>query len=165
MSEELHELLASNEYCREAYGALHMQVALAKDGWPKRFVAIGPNPEFLRQLIRDSGRSIELHHIEPGVEGSSAFTGEANFVFIDVGDDYGLNKYMMEAWWPKIRISGWIGGHSMNMPEVYRAVVDVFPAQYEQPDPMLRVVRIGHSWLVPKFASVIAWPFNPNYFK
>lgn len=147
-----------------------MQVHLARDGWPKKFVEVGEGRgvEFLTRLAVESGRNIQVRRASPDYDGSTASAvpnGDVNFVFVDVGDDYVLNLRTIEAWWPKIRISGWIGGHDINMPGVRLAVTELFRAQYEQDDPMLRIVQIGRSWMAPKFHEPINFPFNQNYFK
>ena len=154
----------------EWYESYQMQVYLARDGWPKKFVEVGPGTglTYLRTISQQSGRDIQVLHVT--TENSEAVgkgfdDGAVNFVFLDLGDDYDANVRAFDVWWPKIRVSGWIGGHAMTMPNVARAVADVFRLQYATSDKdVQRVVQIGHSWNVPKLQEQINWPFNPNYF-
>lgn len=55
--------------------------------------------------------------------------GWADFVFIDAGHSYQAAKMDIEAWKPKVRTGGWLGGHDyhINHPGVLRAVDEAFP--------------------------------------
>lgn len=147
----------------EWYEAYDMQVYLARDGWPKVFVEVGPDgfgSEYMGNIVAKSGRNIAFHRVD---EESASF-GEVNFVYFNVGPD--RLREAIPRWWSKIRVSGWMGGAGLFVPEIKAIVADVFGVQYDtQGDTdMLRVVGVGRSWLVPKFQAEIAWPFNPHYF-
>ena len=64
-----------------------------------------------------------------------------DFVFIDAGHDYENISADIDAWLPKVKSGGWIGGHDyMSAPGVRQAVSERFSA----------VKLDGTSWLLHK---------------
>lgn len=66
----------------------------------------------------------------PSVEASRFVPdGWADFVFIDAAHSYHAVKADIEAWKPKVREGGWLGGHDYHdvFPGVKRAVDEAFP--------------------------------------
>lgn len=142
-----------------------MQVYLAKDGWSKKFVEISPGTgiPYMKSLIDKSGRDIELlrYSEESALDGASVTpSGGVNFVFLNCDPTYERSLEIISAWWPKIRVSGWMGGCDMRFAGTRKAVEELFRTQYPQPDPMLRVVNVGFGWLVPKFHEPINFPWK-----
>lgn len=54
--------------------------------------------------------------------------GWADFVFIDAAHSYAAVKQDIEAWRPKVRPGGWLGGHDYHpaFPGVVKAVDEAF---------------------------------------
>jgi hypothetical protein len=72
----------------------------------------------------------------PSVEAAAHVTdGWADFVFIDAGHSYHAAKADIEAWAPKVREGGWLGGHDYHpkFPGVMRAVNEAFGEVDEMP--------------------------------
>lgn len=68
-------------------------------------------------------------HVAGSVEAASHFAdGSLAFVYIDAGHDYDSVKADIEAWLPKVRSGGTIGGDDIHgaWPGVERAVREVF---------------------------------------
>lgn len=53
--------------------------------------------------------------------------GSVDFVWIDAGHDYDSVLDDIEAWWPKLRPGGTMGGDDLPMEGVNRAVSELFP--------------------------------------
>jgi predicted O-methyltransferase YrrM len=53
-------------------------------------------------------------------------TGELDFVFIDADHRYNSVLADIKAWKPKVRKGGYITGHDCNLPEVKKALIEVF---------------------------------------
>ena len=51
-----------------------------------------------------------------------------DFVFIDAGHSYEAVTADIRAWWPKVKVGGWFGGHDYHEhhPGVIRAVTERF---------------------------------------
>lgn len=152
----------------EWYEAYDMQIYLARDGWDRVFIEVGPDgvsSGYMNRIIAGSGRKITFHRVdEESSSGSAASSGEVNFVFFNLGPE--KLRDAVDRWWPKIRVGGWIGGHGIFISEIKAIVADMFRVQYDThgDGDMLRVLGIGRAWLVPKFQDQRTWPFNPNYF-
>lgn len=158
-------LLSPEEAAKvDHYEIYRQQVYLAKDGWPKHFIEIGTGSglDLFTRMISDSGRNIKLTHVpvEDAVQYASGVgNGEVNLVFLDDVPIEILGGTLI-AWWPKIRVSGWIGGSDIRDEAVKKIVTEIFRTQYPQSDPMIRVLQIGHGWLVPKFHEPINYPWK-----
>lgn len=142
-----------------------MQVYLARDGWAKKFVEIGDGHgvPYLTKLIQESTRNIELvrYSEKEAINGASVTpNGGVNFVFLNCEPAYESARDIISSWWPKIRISGWVGGCDIRMPGTRQAVGELFRTQYPQDDPMIRTVNVGWGWLVPKFHEPINFPWK-----
>jgi hypothetical protein len=60
---------------------------------------------------------------------ASMITEELDFVFIDGDHSYAGVMADLQAWWPKVKRGGWIGGHDYDHPDqgmVKQAVRDFF---------------------------------------
>jgi SAM-dependent methyltransferase len=77
----------------------------------------------------------------PSVEAAALVPdGWADFVFIDAGHSYGAVKADIDAWLPKVRPGGWLGGHDHHprFPGVIRAVGERFGDRF--------TLLPGHIW-------------------
>lgn len=53
--------------------------------------------------------------------------GSIDFIWIDAGHDYDSVRADIEAWWPKLKAGGTMGGDDLPMEGVNRAVTELFP--------------------------------------
>jgi hypothetical protein len=77
----------------------------------------------------------------PSIEAAKLYGDNSlDFVFIDASHEYESVKDDIEAWYPKIKFGGYIGGHDYVRGEygVYRAVDERFGKDFE---------LYGVSWL------------------
>jgi cephalosporin hydroxylase len=65
--------------------------------------------------------------------------GSLNFVFLDAGHEYEDILADIQAWLPKVKPGGFIGGHDFHAHGVRRAVNESFPGYYQH----------NSSWIVP----------------
>jgi len=93
-------------------------------------------------------------HLATDVEDQSLY-----FVYIDAGHSYAEVTKDLQAWIPKVKPGGWIGGHDFNysQPGVTRAVMEAFPGSDIQGNNVFHFqdgnpIRIfpDSSWLVRK---------------
>jgi predicted O-methyltransferase YrrM len=54
-----------------------------------------------------------------------------DFVFIDADHGYEAVKKDIEAWLPKVKPGGFVSGHDINLPGVFKAVVEAFGEKAE----------------------------------
>lgn len=108
---------------RDAH-ALHADVALVDNHRAQSLAVAGRYPE--RADIRE-GWSTEVAHGVPD--------GSLDMVFLDADHSYEGVRADIEAWLPKVRKGGWIGGHDYGNDEpaydfsgVKRAVDEAFPS-------------------------------------
>ena len=81
--------------------------------------------------VRDAGLSdIVTVVAAESTAGAQLFPNHSlDAVFIDAGHDYQSVKADLQAWWPKVKPGGWIGGHDYGhptFPDVKRAVDEFF---------------------------------------
>jgi len=69
-----------------------------------------------------------LHPIRaPSVQAADEFADEsADFVYIDAAHDYESVAADLRAWWPKVKVGGWIAGHDYPTWEGVQQAVDEF---------------------------------------
>ncbi len=107
--------------------AEHQPGAFSEDAGVKKYKDIFPL--FMRNMepLRDKYniRTLQM----PSVEAAPAFGNRSlDFVFIDAAHDYANVKADINAWWPKVKVGGWIGGHDYDpsWPGVIQAVNEFF---------------------------------------
>ncbi len=62
-------------------------------------------------------------------EAAGLFRAESvDFIWVDAGHEYDEVKADLEAWWPKLKPGGVIGGDDLPMDGVKRAVSEFFPS-------------------------------------
>jgi serine phosphatase RsbU (regulator of sigma subunit) len=64
-----------------------------------------------------------------------------DFVFIDASHDYKSVLLDLQAWWPLVKLGGWMGGHDVAAPGVSRALSEFFGSTY---------TNVGCSWVIHK---------------
>jgi len=64
-----------------------------------------------------------------------------DFVFIDASHDYKNVLLDLQAWWPLVKLGGWMGGHDVAAPGVSRALSEFFGSTY---------TNVGCSWVIHK---------------
>lgn len=83
---------------------------------------------FLRNLGQISGNYCVIPILGRSVEAAKRFKdGTIDFVFIDSDHSYESVKEDLEAWWPKVKVGGALGGHDYHPSfGVIRAVDEFF---------------------------------------
>lgn len=79
--------------------------------------------------------------------------GSLDFVFIDAAHDFHSVVGDIRAWWPKVRIGGWIGGHDFG---TWNGVTKGVSKSFEE----FEHLRDQTSWLVQKTAESILREFE-----
>lgn len=105
-------------------------------------------PIFKRNMLPLEGvynvKTVQATSVEAAIQCSDR---TFDFVFIDAAHDYDNVIADIRAWWPKVKVGGWIGGHdySADWPGVVRAVSEffVFPGRGS-------VELMEGSWLIRK---------------
>jgi hypothetical protein len=65
----------------------------------------------------------------PTVEAAKKFAdGSIDFIWVDAGHEYDEVLADLQAWWPKLKAQGIIGGDDFPMEGVERAVKEFFPS-------------------------------------
>lgn len=57
-----------------------------------------------------------------------------DFIFVDADHSYDGAYNDIKTWWPKVKDTGWILGHDIDMAEVRRAVEELVPGYVTGPD-------------------------------
>lgn len=86
-------------------------------------------PQFSRNMLPVAGLGILDTMQTDSVKAATAFSPRSfEFVYIDAAHDYDSVKADIHAWWPIVKIGGYIGGHdySESWPGVVRAVDEFF---------------------------------------
>jgi hypothetical protein len=79
-------------------------------------------------------------------EGSLLFADESlDFVFIDADHSEPSVRLDIKDWMPKIKATGWICGHDINLPSVRRAVEDLVPGYMTGPNDVWARPKTAHS--------------------
>jgi cephalosporin hydroxylase len=87
---------------------------------------------------------------QPSVEAAATFTDEScDVIWLDADHSYAAVRADIEAWWPKVRPGGILGGddYHSDLPGVMRAVRERFG---DVPSPGIRNGRPYACWLVRK---------------
>lgn len=85
----------------------------------------------MQRVFENNMRSMDLlyyiivHKKDSAVSSRMFFNEEVNFCFIDADHTPESVKKDIEAWWPKIKVGGTLGGHDYQWPGV-RKVVNAF---------------------------------------
>lgn len=69
--------------------------------------------------------------------------GSIDLVYIDTDHSSEQVEREINAWYPKIKLDGWIAGHDINMPTVFNVVMDYF-------DPTMVEFFNDTSWITKK---------------
>lgn len=93
---------------------------IKQDSWDKIYNKV-------LKLQRRQGKDKVIIIQDESTKASKMFSrGTFDFVFIDAGHSYKSVKNDIEAWLPKLRFGGWIGGHDCNRPGVKIAIEFIF---------------------------------------
>lgn len=82
----------------------------------------------LTNIARDfPGRCI-VHRAKTADAAALVPDNSLDFVFVDAGHKYGCVRSDLRAWWPKVKLGGWFGGHdyTLEYPGVTKAVNERF---------------------------------------
>lgn len=127
--------------------AAFMGVEIANSGKPITFYCVDhwkgsdeeahkadPDRKRLFTVFKDNiAPLIKAHvHIKPvrsdSAQAAHLFEDESvDFVWIDAGHDYDSVSEDIEAWWPKVKPGGVMGGDDLPMAGVNQAVTELFP--------------------------------------
>lgn len=119
--EILHRQLPCMLHCVDSWERPNDQ-----EGPPIR-AAFDRNMALLGELL---GYQLQVHAM-PSILAAEQFeNGSVDVVFVDGDHSYEGCSSDIRAWWPKIKVGGWMGGDDYMMMSVARAVCDAFAPRY-----------------------------------
>jgi len=84
--------------------------------------------DIFKSNVAKSGVKHTIHRM-PTVEAAKKFAdGSVDFIWVDAGHEYDEVLADLQAWWPKLKAQGIIGGDDFPMEGVERAVKEFFPS-------------------------------------
>lgn len=97
--------------------------------------------------------------------------GSLDFVYIDSAHDYSSVKEDLQAWYPKVRLGGWVTGHDYTLASV-KGIEDMSPVHKLKPISYSEMVKLpyGVKYAVDEFAIarklvVVSHGFNWGFVK
>jgi len=103
-------------------------------GWPGVAQGEELRSSFERNMapLREALNGRFKVHPFPSVEAAARFPdGSLDVVWIDADHSYDAVKADLEAWWPKLKVGGWMGGDDWCMTGVAWAVQERFGLDYQ----------------------------------
>lgn len=130
---------ANSSYVRSRDG--HARKSTAQ--WQQTFNAA-------KRAVNFAGDRVTFHRMQSSAAAAAVPDRSFDFVFVDADHSYDGCKRDLDAWLPKVKPGGWIGGHDYDHPREKRGHWGVKPAVDELADRLAKPINVGRdfTWFI-----------------